>query len=294
MNITVLIATAGWITSAALALDLARRRSAARLRGDRLAAVIHELRGPLQAAALILSSAQRVAGAAAGPALGALELELGRLRLAVGDLGAADGRSGRRLSRRPSGPVGADGTFGAAGTARPSGTSGTAGPAALRPVVTCDVAALVGDLAEGWRLAATTCGRELRVTRPTGPLWAGAEPLRLVQALGNLVGNALEHGAGAVDVRIEPAAGDVVRCEVRDEGRGLPAPVAALVARAPDPHRARGRGLGIVAAIAAEAGGELTSAPSAAGARLVLQVPGATAAGPPAAGAGAAAGSGAR
>jgi signal transduction histidine kinase len=134
-----------------------------------------------------------------------------------------------------------------------------------------------------------------------------ADPVRLAQACGNLVANAVEHGASPVRVRGRVLAGRV-RVEVEDAGPGLPGPERELVdgsgrgrgmdwrwrpgargremnwrrppgerggaltrRRAPVPPR--GRGLAIAAGIAERHGGRLAAAPSAAGACLVLELP---------------------
>ena len=65
-----------------------------------------------------------------------------------------------------------------------------------------------------------------------------ADAVRLAQAVGNLLANALEHAGARVELRRE-GAGDGVRVEVRDDGRGLPAPVASLTRR-PAPAAAAG------------------------------------------------------
>ncbi len=229
-----LLTVLGWLCSAALALTVARRHAAAVAHAEHLQRVAHELRGPLHAAGLVLVSARRHAGDdECRRSLDALEVELGRAALATGDL-QADG-----------------------------------GSRAVAPE-TCDAAALVADLAAGWRAIAEAQGRSLDVHLPAGSAWVAGERLRLAQALGNLVANALEHGAGHVDVIVAAGRDGGVQVEVRDEGQGLPAPVASLVARAPDPARPRGRGLGIAAAIAADTGGRLAAAPTDRGARLVL------------------------
>jgi signal transduction histidine kinase len=96
--------------------------------------------------------------------------------------------------------------------------------------------------------------------------------LRLAQATGNLISNAIEHGGGVVEVRGRGGP-DRVRVEVIDAGSGLPAPVPDLARR---PHRGRGRrgrGLAIATAIAASHAGRLSAAPSERGARLVLELP---------------------
>jgi signal transduction histidine kinase len=96
--------------------------------------------------------------------------------------------------------------------------------------------------------------------------------LRLAQAVGNLLANAIEHGEGDVLLRARASA-HTVRVEVLDGGPGLPAPVAELVRHPPAGRSARGRGLAIAADVAARHGGRLAAAPSEHGARLVLELP---------------------
>jgi len=64
-----------------------------------------------------------------------------------------------------------------------------------------------------------------------------------------------------------------VRIEVRDDGPGLPAPVADLARRPRAGRGERGRGLAIAADIAARHGGRLSAAPSPHGACLALELP---------------------
>jgi two-component system OmpR family sensor kinase len=92
-----------------------------------------------------------------------------------------------------------------------------------------------------------------------------ADRLRLEQALGNLVDNALRHGAGAVRLEAERRDG-VVRLRVSDEGEGFPPSFLAHAferfARA-DEARARGAtglGLAIVDAVARAHGGSAEAA----------------------------------
>lgn len=106
---------------------------------------------------------------------------------------------------------------------------------------------------------ASSLGVELTVSVPGG-LRVGADRLRLAQALGNLVDNALRHGAHAVELAAE-ARGGVVAIHVRDDGAGFPEPFLPAAfdrfSRA-DPARARGGaglGLAIVGAIAQAHGG---------------------------------------
>jgi len=133
-----------------------------------------------------------------------------------------------------------------------------------------DLGRLVADLAPAWRALAEQHGGRL-VADPARARVSG-DPLRLAQACGNLVANAVEHGGGLVYVRVLPAGGHV-RVEVADDGPGLPAPVTALVAAARGRRSHRGHGLAIAAAIARRHGGRLTTAPSERGARVVLELP---------------------
>ncbi len=96
-------------------------------------------------------------------------------------------------------------------------------------------------------------GRDIRVA--VGELTVTADPLRLRQALGNLVDNALRHGAGAITLAGRAADGGVA-LEVSDEGPGFGNDIAGRAferfARG-DAARTRGGsglGLAIVRAIA--------------------------------------------
>src|SRR5829696_8465635 len=69
--------------------------------------------------------------------------------------------------------------------------------------------------AEAWRPAARAAGRDVLVDWRAGDVETYADRARLCQALGNLVGNALEHGTGTIEVR-GVRSGDAVRLAVRD------------------------------------------------------------------------------
>jgi signal transduction histidine kinase len=140
-----------------------------------------------------------------------------------------------------------------------------------------DVGALLDDGAEAWAPLASAFGCSLRVESLRGRALVRADPLRLVQACGNLVANALEHGGSPVRVRGRVVAGRV-RIEVSDAGPGLPEPVSRLIARRRRRGAPRGRGLTIAARIARDHGGRLSSAPSSRGACLVIELPSADAA----------------
>ena len=185
----------------------------------------HELAGPLHAAGLALHVARRETPS---PRLAAVELELRRVGLALDDLDAA--RAGRR----------------AADAAR-----------------VVDVGCLLAEQALAWQVAARDRGRTLRVAAKSG-LLVHADPIRLAQAVGNLLANAIEHGAGRVELSASAEANHVT-IEVGDEGAGPPATL-----RRPRAGRGRrGRGLAIAAEIAARHGGRLRAGQG----RVAIELP---------------------
>ena len=78
---------------------------------------------------------------------------------------------------------------------------------------------LLADAATRFASRASSLGRELRVGE--SGLHVDADPLRVGQALVNLVDNALTHGAGTVELRAEER-GAFVELHVSDEGSGFP------------------------------------------------------------------------
>lgn len=134
------------------------------------------------------------------------------------------------------------------------------------PVRAGDVA--ITDLLEGVRARfasrALEAGRSLRVTNDTGEVIV-ADALRLEQAIGNLVDNALRYGDGEVEL-FARQSGDGVELHVRDQGDGFPLDFLSTAferfTRA-DHARARGGaglGLAIVSAIARAHGGSAHAA----------------------------------
>jgi len=80
---------------------------------------------------------------------------------------------------------------------------------------------LLGQVAAAHRVAADTAGVTLR-TRSDGEPWLDADPLRMRQALGNLVSNALRHTPADGTVTLSARAdGDDVVLEVTDTGSGI-------------------------------------------------------------------------
>jgi signal transduction histidine kinase len=227
------LALGGWVV--ALGSATAARLVLAR-RMELVARACHELRGPLTAARLAVHSAARSPQAPHAP-LEAIDLEIGRAGLALADLSAA--RHGGRAPDR---------------------------------ITTFDLGVLLAEVAQVWRAVAWARGGRLTVERPPGRVLLRGDRVRLAQACGNLLDNAIEHGGGRVRLRAR-ASVHSVRVEVLDEGPGLPAAVAELIRRPRAGRGARGRGLAIAHDVAASFGGRLAAAPSEHGARLVLELP---------------------
>jgi signal transduction histidine kinase len=194
-----------------------------RRRLDLVARAEHELRGPAMALALASERIRR--DPAAAPHAEMLEAQLERLRAGLADLGAA-----RRGRRAPGGPL----------------TSVELGPfvrAALEP----------------WREALRRCSLDWRA----GPTTALTDRRRLAQALGNLMANSAEHGAGELDVQARRMPGGL-RLELRNRN--------GPEARRPDPA-GRGQGVAIASRAARDLGGRLLVDVHAAGTLAVLELP---------------------
>jgi len=240
----------GWVAAGLTAAVALLVRQALGSRMERVARACHELRGPITAARLGLELGTR--GGELSPArLRAIDTELGRAALALDDLACA------RVRPSPSAAL---------------GLRVGLDPLALGRLEPVQLRQLLTDSAEAWRAAAAAAGKTVRVRCPDGIGCVPADRLRLAQAAGNLIANAIEHGGATVEVRgtLDP---DQARIEVSDNGPGLPAPVAELGRRARNGRGSRGRGLAIAASIATAHGGSLHAAPTGRGARLVLAIP---------------------
>lgn len=107
---------------------------------------------------------------------------------------------------------------------------------------------------------AQEAGRTIVIEAPDGAT-ADVDPLRVEQALGNLLDNALRHGGGEVSLRAS-LNGDGLRLEVSDHGSGFPPEFADRAferfTRADEGRTGGGTGLGlaIAHAIAAAHGGD--------------------------------------
>ena len=250
-----------WLLAAAASGALVVLRAELARRAELVARAGHELRGPLCAAGLALHGAGRD-GAADGWAE-AVGLELERAGAALTDLAGATAWPCRRRGRfAPASPL-----------ATPGEASADADPV----FALVDVAALVRAQSGPWAAAAPSVGRRVVVSAPAGELLVHGDRARLAQAVGNLLANAVEHGEGTIGLSVG-RAGAVVRIEVTDEGRGLPAPLDHLVRGARGGRGGRGRGLAIASGVVARHGGRLVTGPSRGGARIALELPAAEAA----------------
>jgi heavy metal sensor kinase len=129
---------------------------------------------------------------------------------------------------------------------------------------TLDAGALLSSVASRFQWRAEENDRSLAHESPPGVRIRG-DRLRLEQALGNLVDNALRHGGGRVNLRAAPVDGRV-ELHVEDEGHGFP---SGFLDRAferfsrPQPGRegsGAGLGLSIVRLIAQAHGGSAGAA----------------------------------
>jgi signal transduction histidine kinase len=255
----VMVGVVAWALAGAAVACAFMSARALSARSEAVARACHELRGPLTAARLGLQLLHRMEAMPAAT-LRAIELELSRAGLALDDLARAG--------------AGGDGGLGTVRGLSALATRGSAPPAAVRDArELVDVEALLADCIEAARAPGAAAGvpmLRLGWVGGVGHVWA--DRVRLAQAVGNLIANAIEHGGGEIEVRGRAEAG-TVRIEVLDTGRGLPAPVAELARRPRGGRGTRGRGLAIASAIATDHGGRLAAAPSDRGARLVLELP---------------------
>jgi len=147
-----------------------------------------------------------------------------------------------------------------------------------------DLAELVRGTLDEWTPEARRRRIGLQVRLPVGPLWVNGDPIRLTQALGNLVENALKYaGAGGwVRVDVAPPLFGSYEIAVTDSGPGIPLDVLPRVferyfrveGRASGGPGGMGLGLAIARAIVLGHGGELTAeSPRGSGARFVLRLP---------------------
>jgi signal transduction histidine kinase len=230
-----MLTLAGWImaVSAFVMTLIVLHERAQRLEATEQAC--HELRGPLTAARLGLALGLRT-GELTRERMRAIDLELGRAGLAVEDL---------------------------------AGIWAGQGHALREPV---DIRVLVDESVEAWRAVAQSVGATIESAWRGSPGIVLGDRLRIAQATGNLIANAIEHGRSPIVVSGR-LYGDAVRVDVVDHGPGLPAPLAKVTRSARRGRKGRGRGLALAARIIEAHGGRLACAPSDHGARLVIELP---------------------
>jgi signal transduction histidine kinase len=135
---------------------------------------------------------------------------------------------------------------------------------------------LVGGAVGRWRARANVCGASIALRWRAGGAPVIADPVRLSQALDNLIVNALEHGGPNVIVEAR-AAGDRLRISVVDDGRaarpasrvGAPAEVIGRLTG----RRRHGHGLEVVRSVAAAHRGRFALQRSERGSVAVLELP---------------------
>ncbi|MFL5828206.1 MAG: sensor histidine kinase [Thermoleophilaceae bacterium] len=163
-----------------------------------------------------------------GPASPRLETQMQRVRLGLRDLDCA--RSGRR-------PPLWSGPF--------------------------DVGELVARAGAGWHRAAAQAGGGLRLHWRAGRTPALLHDGRLLQALDNLVANAVEHGGPQLELVGERRDG-ALRVELHDSGEGFES------SSPPDRRAGRGRGLEVARRAVEECGGRLDIGP---GPKVAVELP---------------------
>jgi len=147
-----------------------------------------------------------------------------------------------------------------------------------------DVAELVRGTLDEWSPEARRRGISLQVRLPVGPMPLSGDPIRLTQAIGNLIENALKYAgsAGWVRVDVGPPLFGSYELAVTDSGPGIPLDVLPRVferyfrveGRASGGPGGMGLGLAIARAIVLAHGGQLTAeSPLGTGARFVLRLP---------------------
>jgi two-component system sensor histidine kinase BaeS len=147
-----------------------------------------------------------------------------------------------------------------------------------------DLAELVRGTLDEWTPEARRRGIALQVRMPMGPMPLNGDPIRLTQALGNLIENAIKYAGsnGWVRVDVGPPLFGSYELAVTDSGPGIPLDVLPRVferyfrveGRASGGPGGMGLGLAIARAIVLAHGGALTAeSPRGSGARFVLRLP---------------------
>lgn len=168
--------------------SLAAANQAARARDDVLAVVSHDLRNPLNTISLACDAMRSEISDDAKRHLGMIERACDRAARLISDLleASAIENGGITLSRAP-----------------------------------VDAAAIVRQATADHELAAKETGGGITAKLPAGSTVVSADRDRVLQVLGNLIGNALKHARGTpIEISLERNDRDAV-IAVRDRGPGL-------------------------------------------------------------------------
>ncbi len=226
-----LSAAAGGLAAGVFALRLLTVRRRA------LSGPLHELRGALGAIQLGLSALEREALRSNVPGrVDALRTQAERAQTAVEDV------DGIRLARH-------------------------SGVTRLQMI---DVGAIVSRRVAAWSGFAEARLRAVELRWPIGPALVRADPVRIGQALDNLIVNALDHGRGTVIVFGSLTARGV-RIGVGDQGSGIARPLHEVIES--KWNRQHGHGLAVAVKVAELHGGLLTATPGRSGSTVAIELP---------------------
>ena len=138
-----------------------------------------------------------------------------------------------------------------------------------RSPMATDVTALADAACERWRPRLAAVGRVLRIDAAGEQIARASEPV-LHEILDVLLGNALDHGAGAVTLTVRETHGWLA-IDVEDEGPGISGDGEAIFARRSG--SGHGIGLDLARSLAHAEGGRLQLTRSQPGARFSLLLP---------------------
>jgi signal transduction histidine kinase len=213
---------------AASARSIDAADQASRARDDILAVVSHDLRGPLHAISLACEALRGEIGGDALRYLGAIERATGRAERLITDLLEANAieNGALTLTRYP-----------------------------------VDAGAIVRQAAADYELQAKETGGQIHATIPPEQTLVSADRDRVLQVLGNLIGNALKHARGtAIDISVARRDREAV-IAVKDGGPGISATELPHVFdrywRGRTKKSGAGLGLAIAKGIVAAHGGEI-------------------------------------